>query len=55
LLSSDRVSLYSLGWPETYFVDLADLELKNLPASASQMMGLKACVITAWQQKTFLL
>jgi hypothetical protein len=31
----DRVSLYSLGYPGTHFVDQAGLELRNLPASAS--------------------
>jgi hypothetical protein len=39
----DRVSLYSPGCPGTYFVDQAGLELKNPPASASQVLGLKAC------------
>jgi hypothetical protein len=37
----DRVSLCSPGCPGTHFVDQADLELRNLPASASQMLGLK--------------
>jgi hypothetical protein len=39
----DRVSLYSPGCPGTHFVDQAGLELRNLPASASQVLGLKAC------------
>jgi hypothetical protein len=38
----DRVSLYSPGCPGTHFVDHAGLELRNLPASASQVLGLKA-------------
>jgi hypothetical protein len=42
----DRVSLYSPGRPGTHFVDQADLELRNLPASASQGLGLKACATT---------
>jgi hypothetical protein len=42
----DRVSLYSPGCPGTYFVDQAGLELRNLPASASQVLGLKACTTT---------
>jgi hypothetical protein len=42
----DRVSLYSPGCPGTHFVDQAGLELRNLPASASQVLGLKACVTT---------
>jgi hypothetical protein len=43
----DRVSLYSPGCPGTHFVDQAGLELRNLPASASQVLGLKACATTA--------
>jgi hypothetical protein len=42
----DRVSLYSPGCPGTHFVDQAGLELRNLPASASQLLGLKACATT---------
>jgi hypothetical protein len=44
----DRVSLSSPGCPGTHFVDQAGLELRNLPASASQVLGLKACATTAW-------
>jgi hypothetical protein len=43
----DRVSLYSSGCPGTHFVDQAGLELRNPPASASRVLGLKACAITA--------
>jgi hypothetical protein len=43
----DRVSLYSPCCPETHFVDQAGLELRNQPASASQVLGLKACATTA--------
>ena len=43
----NRVSLYSPGCPETYSVDQAGLELRNRPASASQVLGLKACATTA--------
>ena len=39
----DRVSLYSPGCPGTHFVDQSGLELRNPPASASQVLGLKAC------------
>jgi hypothetical protein len=39
----DRVSLYSPGCPGTHFVDQTGLELRNPPASASQVLGLKAC------------
>jgi hypothetical protein len=43
LVSRDRVSLYSSGCSGTHFVDQAGLELRNLPASASQVLGLKVC------------
>jgi hypothetical protein len=33
----DRVSLYILGCSGTHFVDQAGLELRNPPASASQV------------------
>jgi hypothetical protein len=42
----DRVSLCSPGCPGTHFVDQAGLELRNPPASASQVLGLKACTTT---------
>jgi hypothetical protein len=42
----DRVSLCSPGCPGTQFVDQAGLELRNLPASASRVLGLKACATT---------
>jgi hypothetical protein len=42
----DRISLYSPGCPGTHFVDQAGLELRNPPASASQVLGLKACATT---------
>jgi hypothetical protein len=45
-LFRDRVSLYSPGCPRTHFVDHAGLELRNPPASASQVLGLKACATT---------
>ena len=50
----DRVSLYSPGCPGTHSVDQAGLELRNLPTSASQVLGLKVCTITAWQPQEFL-
>jgi hypothetical protein len=43
----DRVSLYSLGCPGTHFVDQAGLKLRDPPASASQVLGLKVCTTTA--------
>jgi hypothetical protein len=39
----DRVSLCNPGCPGTHSVDQAGLELRNPPASASQVLGLKAC------------
>jgi hypothetical protein len=41
-----RVSLCSPGYPGTHFVDQAGLELRNPPASASQVLGSKACTTT---------
>jgi hypothetical protein len=40
----DRVSLCSPGCPGTHFADHAGLELRNPPASASGVLGLKVCV-----------
>jgi hypothetical protein len=48
LIFRDRVSLYSPGYPGTDSVDQAGLELRNPPASASRVLGLKACATTAW-------
>jgi hypothetical protein len=39
----DRVSLCSPGCPGTHYVDQAGLELRNPPASASRVLGLKVC------------
>jgi hypothetical protein len=42
------VSLYSpAGCSGTHFVDQAGLKLRNPPAFASQVLGLKACTTTA--------
>jgi hypothetical protein len=46
LFFQDRVSLYSPGCPGIHFVDQAGLELRNPPASASRVLGLKACATT---------
>jgi hypothetical protein len=43
----DRVSLCSPDCPGTHSVDQASLELRNPPASASQVLGLKVCATTA--------
>jgi hypothetical protein len=37
----------SPGRPGTHFVDQAGLELRNPPASASQVLGLKVCATAA--------
>jgi hypothetical protein len=52
----DRVSLYSPDCPRTHFVDQAGLELRNPPASASQVLALKACAAatTTQQEPQFL-
>jgi hypothetical protein len=42
------VSLCSPGYPGTHSIDQACLKFRNLPASASQVLGLKACTTTAW-------
>ena len=49
----DRVSLCSSGCPgvsqsvlSTHSVEQAGLKLRKLPASASQVLGLKACATT---------
>jgi hypothetical protein len=47
----DRVSLCSPGCPGTHSVDQAGPKLRNLPASASQVLGLKVCVTTAWLKR----
>jgi hypothetical protein len=39
----DRVSPYSSGCTGAHFVDQAGLELRNPLASASRVLGLKAC------------
>jgi hypothetical protein len=46
LVFPDRVSLCSPGCPGTHFVDQAGLKLRNPPASASRVLGLKACATT---------
>ena len=38
---------FSSGCPRTHSVDQAGLKLRNLPASASQVLGLKVCATTA--------
>ena len=46
LVFRDRISLCSPGYPGTHFVDQAGLELRNPPASASRVLGLKVCATT---------
>jgi hypothetical protein len=52
LFFQDRVSLYSPGCPGTHFVDQAGLELRNLPASASQV-GIKGMRHHCLAEKSF--
>jgi hypothetical protein len=48
IVFQDRVSLCSPDCPGTHFVDQAGLdELRNPPASASQVLELKTCATTA--------
>jgi hypothetical protein len=42
----DRLSLYTSGCPRTHSVDQAGLKCRNPPASASQVLGFKACTTT---------
>jgi hypothetical protein len=49
----DRVSLCSPGCPGTHSVDQAGLELRDLPASASRVLGLKVCTTMPGFMKTF--
>jgi len=51
----DRVSLYSPGCPGTHSVDQAGLELRNSPASASRVLGLKVCATTPGSPASFVL
>jgi hypothetical protein len=43
----EAASVNSPGCPGTHSVDQVGLELRNPPASASQVLGLKACATTA--------
>jgi hypothetical protein len=54
LVFRDRVSPCSPGCPGTHFVDQAGLKLRNPPASAFQVLGLKACATTTRQDSPFL-
>jgi hypothetical protein len=49
----DKVSLYSPGCPGTHFVDKTGLELRNPPASASRVLGLKACATMPGSSQNF--
>jgi hypothetical protein len=51
----DRVFLFSPGCPGTHSVDQAGLELRNSPASASQVLGLKVCATMPGFMKLLLL
>jgi hypothetical protein len=49
----DKIFLCSPGCPETHSIDQVGLELRDLPASASasasRVLGSKACATTTWQ------
>jgi hypothetical protein len=45
LFYRDRVSLCNPGCSRTHSVDQAGLELRNPPASASQVLGFKALIL----------
>jgi hypothetical protein len=51
----DWASLCSPGCPGTHSVDQAGLELRNPPASASQVLGSKVCATTARPHTLFLM
>jgi hypothetical protein len=53
LVFRDRVSLCSPGCPGTHTVDQAGLELRNPPAFASRVLGLKACDTTPGPHSIF--
>jgi hypothetical protein len=58
LVFRDRVFLCSPGCPGTHFVDQAGLKLRNPPASASWVLGLKVCATTpswGWAFKALVL
>jgi hypothetical protein len=55
LVFRDRVSLCSPGCSGAHFVDQAGLKLRNPPASASRVLGLKVCATTARLSFDFLL
>ena len=47
----DRVSLCTPDCPGTHFVDQGCLELRNPPASASRVLGLKVCATSSFNQQ----
>lgn len=50
----DRVFLYSPGYPQTLYVVQTGLELSDLPASAFQVLALKACTTMSSSYPEFL-
>jgi hypothetical protein len=54
--SKQYFSVYRPCWPEGHFVDQADFQLRDLPASASQVLsaGIKGvCHYTQWKTLIF--
>jgi hypothetical protein len=54
LVFRDRFSLCIPGCPGTHFVEKACLELRNLLASAYQVLGLKACATMPGKMMPFM-
>ena len=54
LVFRGMVSLCSPGCPGTHSAEQAGLKLRNPPAFASQVLGLKVCATTAQPFSTFL-
>ena len=54
LVFYDRVSLCSTACPGTHSEDQAVLKLRDLPASAFQVLGLKACDTTNFKKNVII-
>jgi hypothetical protein len=54
LVFRDKVSLCGPGCPGTHSIDQASLKLRKPPASAFQVLELKACVTTARLERKLL-
>ena len=52
MASTLETSAHSVALARTYYVDQAGHELRDSPASASQVQGLKVCATMPGNQKT---